>query len=325
MGLQRESKAGEGLEGYIIKKSDDLFHVCQEATNEEVEVSKYYLDCRPLTHILQSRPPMQPDFNPLPKPKSLQIRDEIGVVNPDSFCNIISKEVFIIGGARKGYQATLYQLAHDTCSVSVHGQARTTVKCEDVATRMRLDSAILEGLDMISFCKMQKKSYIMLPCRSKTPPPDPVVPSSLSSHNNYDSADSLSAGVKTYDPWVANNAEDIEDTITDMKEKSRNGSPLPWLMNKEFALKLTHHHVVLKVSPSFMGGRLHNRFVSTACPDPFCGENGPAPDGCITVFCTSNGAGAMLQHYHIPVTDLSPAPLRKKKPKVSRPGWRHSW
>jgi hypothetical protein len=86
-------------------------------------------------------------------------------------------------------------------------------------------------------------------------------------------------------------------------------------MNKEFALKLTRHHVVLKVSPSFMGGRLHNCFVSTACPDPFCGENEPAPDGCVVVFCTSNGAGAALQHYHIPVSDLSPAPPRKKNQK----------
>ncbi|KAG2739762.1 hypothetical protein P692DRAFT_20754688 [Suillus brevipes Sb2] len=190
---------------------------------------------------------------------------------------------------------------------------------------MRLNGAILEGPDMISFCEMQKKSYIMPPCRSKTPPPDPIVPSSSSmdpsssewsnwsSHNNHDLADGL--GVKTYDPWVATNAEDIEDAIADIKEKSRNGSPLPWLMNKEFALKLTRHHVVLKVSPSFMGGRLHNRFVSTACPDPFCGENGPTPDGCVAVFCTSNGAGAVLQHYHIPISDLSPAPPRKKNQK----------
>lgn len=99
---------------------------------------------------------------------------------------------------------------------------------------MRLNGAILEGPDMISFCEMQKKSYIMPPCRNKTPPPDPVVPSSSSmdpsssewsnwsSHNNHDSADSL--GVKTYDPWVATNAEDIEDAIADIKEKSRNGS-----------------------------------------------------------------------------------------------------
>jgi hypothetical protein len=61
-----------------------------------------------------------------------------------------------------------------------------------------------------------------------------------------------------------------------------------------------------------MRGRLHNRFVSTACPDPFFGPNGPAPEGCVAVFCSSNGAGAAIQHYHIPATDLSPAPPRKK-------------
>ncbi|KAG2059136.1 hypothetical protein BDR06DRAFT_1071983 [Suillus hirtellus] len=127
--------AHAGLEGYIIKRSDDLFHMCQEATNKEVEVSKYYLDRRPLTHILQFQPPMQPDFNPLPKPESLQIGDEMKVVNPHSFCDIISKEVFIIRGAHKGYQAMLYQLTHDTCSISMHGQVCTMVKHKDIATR----------------------------------------------------------------------------------------------------------------------------------------------------------------------------------------------
>src|ERR1700692_1968683 len=83
-------------------------------------------------------------------------------------------------------------------------------------------------------------------------------------------------------------------------------------MNKEFCSKFTTHHAMLKVSPSFMGGRLHNRFVSTACPDPFLGLNGPAPEGCVAVFCSSNSAGAAIQHYHIPITDLSQAPPRKK-------------
>jgi hypothetical protein len=83
-------------------------------------------------------------------------------------------------------------------------------------------------------------------------------------------------------------------------------------MSKEFAITFLTHHAVLKVSPSFMGGRLHKRFVSTACPDPFCGANGLAPENCIAAFCTSNGTGAAIQHYHIPAHDLSPAPPRKK-------------
>jgi hypothetical protein len=88
--------------------------------------------------------------------------------------------------------------------------------------------------------------------------------------------------------------------------------PLHWLMSREFSSQLSTYHVVLKVSPSFMGGRLHNRCVYTACPDPFLGENGLAPEGYIAASCTSNSAGAMLQHYHIPAKDLSPAPPRKK-------------
>ena len=62
-----------------------------------------------------------------------------------------------------------------------------------------------------------------------------------------------------------------------------------------------------------MGGRLSKRFVSTTCPDPFCGKNGPVPQGSVAVFCTSNSAGAAIQYYDIPVKDLSPAPPRKKQ------------
>jgi hypothetical protein len=52
--------------------------------------------------------------------------------------------------------------------------------------------------------------------------------------------------------------------------------------------------------------------VSTACPDPFLGPNGPAPKGCLAVSCSSSSAGAVIQHYYIHVTDLSPAPPHKK-------------
>ena len=83
-------------------------------------------------------------------------------------------------------------------------------------------------------------------------------------------------------------------------------------MNKEFSSVLYNYHAVLRVSLGFMGGRLSKRFVSTACPDPFCGEDGPAPQGSIAVFCTSNNTGAPMQHYHIPVDNLSPAPPCKK-------------
>jgi hypothetical protein len=53
--------------------------------------------------------------------------------------------------------------------------------------------------------------------------------------------------------------------------------PIPWLMLKEFALTLLTYHILLKVSPSFLHSRLHKQFLLTACPNPFCDENGPTP------------------------------------------------
>ncbi|KAG1777244.1 hypothetical protein EV702DRAFT_1197572 [Suillus placidus] len=69
-----------GLEGHVIQMYDDVFHVCQESTKEEVEVSKYYLDCRPLTHALQSQLPTQELCEPPPDTKSLEIGDYVEVL-----------------------------------------------------------------------------------------------------------------------------------------------------------------------------------------------------------------------------------------------------
>jgi ribosomal protein L24 len=53
----------------------------------------------------------------------------------NSFDHVIGQEVFVIGGDRKGYRATLYGVGDQSCTVAVHGQARTTLKCEDVVTK----------------------------------------------------------------------------------------------------------------------------------------------------------------------------------------------
>jgi len=87
--------------------------------------------------------------------------------------------------------------------------------------------------------------------------------------------------------------------------------PLPWLMTREFSSTFFRYHAMLKVSPVF-DATLSKRFVSISCPDPFCGENGPAPEGCVAAYCTSNNTGAVTKHYHIPAIYLSPAPPRKK-------------
>ncbi|KAG2135082.1 hypothetical protein DEU56DRAFT_756723 [Suillus clintonianus] len=305
----------------------------------------------------------------------------------DAFRNDIGQEVFIIGGYQKGYRATLCDLTSENCTVTVHGQRRTTVKLPDVVTKygMRLNGAMLEGAEFISFCDMRKRSFQALPPRSITPPvedvpastinPTPLiedVPASTVNHtppvedvpastihptppvedvpastinptppvedvpaSTIDPTPSLSSAWSTWsarpentdmthnptssvnpspstnDPWTVDK-QDIQQSNDARVCKPRDSTPIPWLMSKEFASKLFTYHVVLKVSPKFEGGWLAKRFVSTACPDPFCGENGPAPEDCVAVFCTSNHTGAKLQHRHIPAQDLSPAPPRKK-------------
>ncbi|KAG1794536.1 uncharacterized protein HD556DRAFT_1442725 [Suillus plorans] len=126
---------------------------------------------------------------------------------------------------------------------------------------------------------------------------------------------SVTPGTSKFDPWIVN-PEDTQDDIDTTTEKLPDNVALPWLMGKEYMSTFLLHHAVLKVSVGFMGGRLHKRFVSTACPDPFCGANGPAPENCVAVFCTSSNAGAAIQHYHIPAKDLSPAHPCKKNQRV---------
>ncbi|KAG1787212.1 uncharacterized protein HD556DRAFT_1312927 [Suillus plorans] len=390
-----------GLEGYIIKMCGEVFYV---------EVSKYYLDQRPLRHTIKSQLPVQQHLAPSPESDCIEIWDFIQVldrkhirkhsivdwiskgestlwfrdiitpdntgsglssilvptamvqvtdlaqtiqytkergydVRPGDTINIkigftiklhndIGQEVFVIGGDRKGYQATLYSLAPEICMVAVHGQQRTNVKLHDVVTRygMRLSGVILEGPEMILFCEMRKRSYLAPPAQSITPPVE-IAPSasttsitdSPSSLNSWapwsaspgdvdvahdPSSSTINPSSSTSDPWTVDNQESIGT------EKLPDRGPLSWLMTKEFSSKLFNYHMVLKISPSFMGGRLNKQFVFTACPDPFCGENGPAPKGSVAALCTSNGAGATIKHYHIPMSDLSPAPPRKKNQDV---------
>jgi transcription antitermination factor NusG len=53
----------------------------------------------------------------------------------DSFNKVIGQEVFVVGGDRKGFRATLYGIGGETCIVAINGQARTTLKCKDVVTK----------------------------------------------------------------------------------------------------------------------------------------------------------------------------------------------
>ncbi|KAG1742174.1 hypothetical protein EDB19DRAFT_1907640 [Suillus lakei] len=303
-----------GLQGHIVAKSDDMYHVCQQLTQEQVQVSKFYLDRQPLNITLQVYLPSRQYIEQPPEANTIEIGDYIKVqlgehkgkygfidwfspgaamlwfrdihstitvddttnfgpqviqvpasvvqraciaptikfmkdrgydVQPgyvirvvesvdfpnaqlvftsdtdlssikapirfitkvwntslDMFASHIGKEVFIIGGEKKGYG-------------------------------MRLNGAILEYYNMKTFCKMQKQSFLAPKPQSVTPPPEIIAPlrvdpgpSSLSSaiawnswtdgHNmdNHSSNDNLITDLTPTmpDPWAVDN-NDIEDII----------------------------------------------------------------------------------------------------------------
>ncbi|KAG1785181.1 uncharacterized protein HD556DRAFT_1314446 [Suillus plorans] len=186
-----------GVQGHIVERDDDIFTICQFGMLEEIEISKYYLDRRPIDWTLQGHMPAQSYVDPLPEPNTIEIGDYVKVtigdlwasagfiwfqddegvvravdfvgacltletelselvrpnpnshvVNPnfvqvtvpirfvmktrnaplDTFNKFINKEVFVIGGVKKGYRATLNDISTDTCIIAVHGQPRMTVR-----------------------------------------------------------------------------------------------------------------------------------------------------------------------------------------------------
>ncbi|KAG1807644.1 uncharacterized protein BJ212DRAFT_1303361 [Suillus subaureus] len=178
----------------------------------------------------------------------------------DSFKKGISREVFVIRGDRKGCRATLYSLSLETCTIAVHGQqahhTQALQHCHQVWNEIKWPSI----------------AWSTWPASSKAID---------MTHNPTLSA---TPSTSTSDPWTV----DAQDNTSAKAENLPDSGLLPWLMSKEFSSKLSTHQALLKVSPRFLRGKLYKRFVSTACSDPFCSENGPTPEGCVTTFCTSN-------------------------------------
>ncbi|KIK33457.1 hypothetical protein CY34DRAFT_99565, partial [Suillus luteus UH-Slu-Lm8-n1] len=206
----------------------------------------------------------------------------------NSFSNVISQEVFVVGGGRKGFRATLYGVGGENCTVAFNGQASITLKCHDVVTSqlmmfpsrygMRLNGLMLGESDLIAFCNMRKRSYLVShPRRFITPPGSP-----RSSSNRT----------------VVSPQHDRDgDIVTTVTYFIIDPGPLPWFMSKQFSSLFLTYQAMFTVSPRFDQAKFNKRFVSTACPDPFCGANGPAPEGCVAVSCTSSRAGAALEHF----------------------------
>ncbi|KAG1726609.1 hypothetical protein EDD22DRAFT_961390 [Suillus occidentalis] len=416
----------QGVEGYLVQKYKDNFTICQSGTQQEIDVSKYYLDRRPVDRTLQGYMAAPQYIDPPEEPKSIEIGDYIQVtvsdligkgglvlwaagefiwfqdetdiqsvndrtpdripflrvqaavvkrmrlpgtlkftrergydvrpgdvvsvacgpefrakgvvtavdflntqltletegnhalikvpicfvmkmqiVDLDNFKKFINKEVFIIRGAKKGFPATLYALSLDDCVITVHGLPRMNAKHCDVATTYgcRLNSAMLEWHEFTSFCEMCRKSHVVPPPRSLTPPPErliPVEPSPSSSWTSWSPEDLASAGPQidtgpsTEDPWVVN--------PSDTQPAAEPTAPNPHAGLGTFQSTST---LTMRSVP-----RIHQ--IPGGEIDLFCGPNGIAPLGHISAWCNAKTAGGARVDYHIPIEFLTPAQLRKK-------------
>ncbi|KAG2046379.1 hypothetical protein BDR06DRAFT_1014771 [Suillus hirtellus] len=111
--------------------------------------------------------------------------------------------------------------------------------------------------------------------------------------NLNDPSSGVNLSSSTSDPWTID-AQDIQDGIDARVEQLKDNGPLPWFMSKEFSSLFLTYHAMFTVLPSFDHAKFHKRFISPACPDPFCSVNRPAPEGCVAVSCTSSCAGVKV-------------------------------
>ncbi|KAG1820995.1 uncharacterized protein BJ212DRAFT_1297457 [Suillus subaureus] len=108
-----------GLEGHIIQISNDMFHIYQAVSKEEVLVLRYYLDRCPLHQIFHPQLSMQQCFEPPPQSKSIQVGDHIEVLVGEHFkkCGIV--EWFPTGSTMLWFRDMDPMLSGDDVGTSV--------------------------------------------------------------------------------------------------------------------------------------------------------------------------------------------------------------
>ncbi|KAG1867358.1 hypothetical protein F4604DRAFT_1927661 [Suillus subluteus] len=198
----------------------------------------------------------------------------------DHFKKEIGKEVFIISGDQKGSRGTLHSVGLETCIVAVYGQKRIELKLYEVATRygVRLNGAMLEGPDMASFCEMRKRSFLAPPPHSITPPVETLPSSSSASMTGP-----IPSSSNVWSSWSAHpgGVDAAQDPLSSVQPSSSTFQL--WIVDKN--------------DTQDSNDATAEKLRDSAIMDPFC---------------TSNGAGAAMKHYHIPTRYLSPAPPQKK-------------
>ncbi|KAG1777581.1 hypothetical protein EV702DRAFT_1225171 [Suillus placidus] len=290
-----------GVEGHIVLKYDENFTICQSSTQEEIQVSKYYLDL--------------PQYvDPPEEAKSIEIGDCIRVTIGDLIGR--SGLVLWVSGEFVWFQDD-NDLLRDKCD----SKAPALVK---------VNASMVECMCLPATVKFtRERGYYIRPgdmeishsplARSVMPPPERIIPVDASPSIPWASwspgvlaafatqTDNAGPSNQAKDPWTVNPSDTVP-TVEPAQHNPR--EPIIWL--REFALKFHCYHALFNISAGFQGGKLIKHLANSDCPDPFCGPNNIAPPSHIAAWCTTKTAGGIRMDYHIPVKFLTPNHPRRK-------------
>ncbi|KIJ05986.1 hypothetical protein PAXINDRAFT_20793 [Paxillus involutus ATCC 200175] len=236
---------------------------------------------------------------------------KVAEFSPAQVTRSIGLDIWIVGGDKKGFRATLRVSIINPVWCPFMGTP--TLKCGSTnfvpsgclllsfvtkltlpSSGILLDGTVLEGRQLEQLKALQVQSFIAQEDTSQGRTPSPE-PSSSVLQNDSEG-----------DGWKIT----PEDFVQSSQPAFDKGS-ISWLFDDTFC-DFSRHYLSFNISAAFGGGRFTRRIMRTACPDRFCGGAGPAPPGCVSLSATSNHSGRGIKHYNVPARCLTPAsPMTK--------------
>ncbi|KAG1859464.1 hypothetical protein C8R48DRAFT_673997 [Suillus tomentosus] len=339
-----------GLQGHVVQRNNDIFCICQSGTQEQVEVSKYYLECHLIDRTLKIHMSIPTYINLLQESKSIKIGDFLQVLVGDWIGK--SGVVQWVSNFLIWFQDEMELLMNDASShVAPHFIQVEAVMVERTCLSATLEFTKEYGYnvrpeDVISIAcgpefhtegVVHSMDFINAQLTLETDNEEHTHNIDLDVFNKYmkkekiicdGTTQSVTPSLERITPSALASSSAITwetqfpEVLAAMSLQNDNASPstedswtvdsnsICWL--KAHASQFHNYHALLNGLVGFQGSKLLKWIVYSHCPDPFCGPNGPAPPGNILTWATAKTAGGARVDYQISVKCLTLAQSQKK-------------
>ncbi|KAG1797622.1 uncharacterized protein BJ212DRAFT_1305940 [Suillus subaureus] len=305
--------------------------VVADITNQQVEVSKYYLDWCPLNHTVHLQLPMQQYLEPPADSDSIEIGDHIEVLEGKHVgkCSIV--DWYAKGSTHLWFWDVITQDGRETSSelssirVPVAIVQQTSLTCTIQYTKDK-GYDVRPGDIMTVACgpEYQAKGVVHsidIPNTHLTILCDDDQSLITRKSSLFVATGRATEPHSTLFPWrpvlllCMGNSASHSNCMTLLPGPSPSSSNIwsTWSASSE-ADKA--HDATLSINPT---SSTHDpwtvaqdskaeKLLDSTCPNPFCSDNGPVPEGYVAAFCTSNGQS-------------EPSSSMQEKPTVPCSGW----